>query len=336
MSETLLDETILSVRDLAVVSTGGGTTETILDRVSFDLKRGEILGLVGESGSGKSMTSRALIRLLPSNRLSVSGGQAFLNGRDILALDDKAMRAVRGGSIGMIFQNPSSHLDPVMTIGKQIAESIRFHKSVGKGEARRQAVDILRQVGIPDPERRFDAYPHEFSGGMRQRAMIAVALACDPDILIADEPTTALDVTVQAQILKLLTDLRDTRGVSIIFITHDLGVVSQVCDRVAVMYGGRIVELGGKREVIGQGRHPYTAGLVACQPAEGSPGERVRTIHGQPPRVGHMPEGCRFHPRCPKVSERCSMVSPELELAAPGHQVACHYPITQRLAEVAT
>ncbi|POF28008.1 oligopeptide/dipeptide ABC transporter ATP-binding protein [Roseibium marinum] len=331
-----MSEPILSVRDLSVVAQVEGTTHTIVDQVSFDLQRGEILGLVGESGSGKSMTSRALIRLLQSSRLSVSGGSAILKGEDIFTFDERAMRDVRGGSIGMIFQNPSSHLDPVMSIGKQIAESIRFHKAVSRKEARGRAVEILRQVGIPDPERRYNAYAHEFSGGMRQRAMIAVALACDPDILIADEPTTALDVTVQAQILKLLTDLRDTRGVSIIFITHDLGIVSQICDRVAVMYGGRIVELGGKREVIGSGRHPYTAGLVACQPAEGHPGERVRTINGQPPRIGHMPAGCRFHPRCPRVDEWCSTVCPDLVTSGPGHQVACHHPIPHTPAEAAT
>ncbi|MEM5583940.1 ABC transporter ATP-binding protein [Roseibium sp. AS2] len=330
-----MSETVLSVRDLSVVTSGDGSPETILDRVAFDLRRGEILGLVGESGSGKSMTARALIQLLPGSRLAISGGSALLKGEDILSLDERAMGAVRGGSIGMIFQNPSSHLDPVMSIGKQIAESIRFHKAVTGRTARDHAVEILRQVGIPDPERRYDAYPHEFSGGMRQRAMIAIALACDPDILIADEPTTALDVTVQAQILKLLTDLRDARGVSIIFITHDLGIVSQICDRVAVMYGGRIVELGGKREVIGNGRHPYTAGLVACQPAEGQPGERVRTIAGQPPRVGHMPPGCRFHPRCPRADGTCSAVGPELVSAEPGHSVACHHPIGPELVEAA-
>ncbi|TYC48330.1 ABC transporter ATP-binding protein [Rhodobacterales bacterium] len=322
-----MSDTVLSVRDLTVVVHGDGPPEAIVDGVSFDLKRGEILGLVGESGSGKSVTSRALIRLLPGARLGIAGGSAVLGGRDILALDENSVRAVRGGEIGMIFQNPSSHLDPVMTIGRQIAESIRFHRSVSRGEARRQAIDILRQVGIPDPERRYDAYPHEFSGGMRQRAMIAVALACDPDVLIADEPTTALDVTVQAQILKLLMDLRDTRGVSIIFITHDLGVVSQICDRVAVMYGGRIVEVGDKRDIIGNGRHPYTAGLVACQPAEGHPGERVRTIAGQPPRVGQMPPGCRFHPRCPKADAVCMQTRPPLEASGTAHLVACHHPV---------
>jgi peptide/nickel transport system ATP-binding protein len=329
-----MSATVLSVRELSVAAHGPGGPETIVDRVSFDLKRGEILGLVGESGSGKSMTCRALIRLLPGSRLSISGGEVLLGGRDVTALDERAMRAIRGGSIGMIFQNPSSHLDPVMSVGRQIAESVRFHQAVSRGEAKKKAIEVLRQVGIPDPVRRYDAYPHEFSGGMRQRAMIAVALACDPDILIADEPTTALDVTVQAQILRLLLDLRDTRGVSIILITHDLGVVSQLCDTVAVMYGGRIVERGPKREIVRHARHPYTAGLIACQPGEGRPGEAVRTIPGQPPRVGEMPPGCRFHPRCAYREATCSAVQPDLVACRPGHLLACHHPVGEEaLAE---
>jgi peptide/nickel transport system ATP-binding protein len=317
----------LSVRDLSVTVTDSNGPKTIVDGVSFDVGRGEILGLVGESGSGKSVTCRALIRLLPGARLAISGGAILLGGKDITALDETAMRAVRGGSIGMIFQNPSSHLDPVMSIGRQIAESIRYHQAIGRAEARRKAVDVLRQVGIPDPAHRFDAYAHEFSGGMRQRAMIAVALACDPDILIADEPTTALDVTVQAQILRLLLELREEKGVSIILVTHDLGVVSQVCDSVAVMYGGRIVERGPKRDVILNSRHPYTAGLVACQPGEGHPGEAVRTIPGQPPRIGAMPSGCRFHPRCDRADAICSAEQPEFRPFTPGHLLACHHPI---------
>jgi peptide/nickel transport system ATP-binding protein len=317
----------LSVRDLSVVVTNDDVSTTIVDGVSFDLERGEILGLVGESGSGKSVTCRALIRLLPGARLSIAGGAILLGGRDLVALDEPAMRKVRGGSIGMIFQNPSSHLDPVMSIGRQIAETIRFHHAVGRTEARQMAVDVLRQVGIPDPAHRFDAYPHEFSGGMRQRAMIAVALACDPDILIADEPTTALDVTVQAQILRLLLELRDTKGVSIILVTHDLGVVSQACDSVAVMYGGRIAERGPKRQVILSGRHPYTAGLVACQPGEGRSGEAVRTIPGHPPSIGAMPSGCRFHPRCPRADAVCSAEQPAFRACGPEHFLACHHPI---------
>lgn len=282
---------ILSVRDLSVVAKTDDGPQTLVDRVSFDLDHGEVMGIVGESGSGKSITCRALIRLLPSSRVVISGGSVILHGgADLTHLDEADMRKVRGGSIGMIFQNPSSHLDPVMTVGNQIMESIRYHQSVSRAEARKQAIEILRQVGIPDPMHRVDNYPHEFSGGMRQRAMIAVALACGPDILIADEPTTALDVTIQAQILRLLLDLRDKHGLSIILITHDLGVVSQVCDNVAVMYGGRICERGPKREIVLNARHPYTAGLIDCQPSGSNHSGPVKTIPGQPPSRGDIAE----------------------------------------------
>lgn len=322
-----MTESVLNVRDLVVSAATTEGPRAIVDGVSFDLQRGEILGLVGESGSGKSVTCRALIRLLPGSALSITGGSILLGGRDLLAMSDQEIRAVRGGSIGMIFQNPSSHLDPVMTIGRQITESIRFHRSVGRAEARAAAIDVLRQVGIPDPAHRFNSYPHEFSGGMRQRAMIAVALACDPEVLIADEPTTALDVTVQAQILRLLLELRDRRGVSIILITHDLGVVSQSCDTVAVMYGGRICEQGPKREIVGAARHPYTGALVSCQPGETPYGATVRTIPGQPPSIDAMPSGCRFHPRCPSADARCASDQPALEMVASAHLLACHHPL---------
>lgn len=325
---------VLSVRDLSVAHAARGETLTIIDRVSFELGRGEILGIVGESGSGKSMTCRALIRLLPSSQLSVSGGTARLaDGRDLMALPERDLQKVRGRSIGMIFQNPASHLDPVMSIGRQIAESVQHHQGIGRREAWQKALEVLRQVGIPDPESRAHAYAHEFSGGMRQRAMIAVALACDPEILIADEPTTALDVTVQAQILRLLLRLRDERGLSIIFITHDLGVVYQLCDKVAVMYGGRVCEYGPKDEVIRNPRHHYTAGLVACQPVSEGGAGHVHTIPGQPPTVGDMPSGCRFHPRCPAADALCSREEPPLVEAEPGHARACHHPVG-RMAEV--
>jgi len=320
--------TILEVEDLSVAYEGAGTAHTILDGVSFTLRRGEILGIVGESGSGKSMTCRAMIRLLPSSRLKVTGGAVRLaDGQDVLALPPRDLTKVRGRRIGMIFQNPASYLDPVMSIGRQIAESIRHHHRVGRAEAWAQMLNILRQVGIPDPESRANAYAHEFSGGMRQRAMIALALACDPEILLADEPTTALDVTVQAQILRLLLRLRDERGLSIILITHDLGVVYQLCDTVAVMYAGRVCEYGPMHEVIHHPRHHYTAGLIACQPStEGGSGP-VHTISGQPPTAGNMPSGCRFHPRCEAVDALCSARLPSLEQDGPGHLRACHHPI---------
>lgn len=324
----MTDAPILTVNNLSVAYEGGGTSHTIIDGVSFTLRRGEILGIVGESGSGKSMTCRALMRLLPSSRLRVTGGSVWLeDGRDVLNLSQGELTQVRGRRIGMIFQNPASHLDPVMSIGRQIAESIRHHRKIGRKEAWARMLDILRQVGIPDPESRANAYTHEFSGGMRQRAMIAVALACDPDILIADEPTTALDVTVQAQILRLLQQLRDERGLSIIFITHDLGVVYQLCDTVAVMYAGRLCEYGAMHEVIHRPRHHYTAGLVACQPgSEGGTG-RVHTIPGQPPSPGDMPPGCRFHPRCGAADALCAARQPPLRETHEGHACACHHPV---------
>ncbi|MGL4962580.1 MAG: ABC transporter ATP-binding protein [Inquilinus sp.] len=314
---------LLEVRDLSVALTRAGEATTIVDRVSFALEAGQVMGLVGESGSGKSVTCRALIGLLPGG-LRIAGGSVWLKGRDLAALDPEAMRRVRGREIGMIFQNPSSHLDPVMRIGDQIAEGIRLHRGASKREAWAAAVDLLRQVGIPDPERRAGGYPHEFSGGMRQRAMIATALACDPEVLIADEPTTALDVTVQAQILRLLLDLRDRRGLAIILITHDLGVVAQSCDRIAVMYGGTLCEAGAKRAVLAAPRHPYTARLIACQPAHGEGGHLMPFIPGQPPSLADLPSGCRFHPRCDRAFDRCMSVRPDPSWPEPGHMAACH------------
>ncbi|OWJ67059.1 ABC transporter ATP-binding protein [Inquilinus limosus] len=315
---------LLDVRDLSVAATRDGVEAILVDRVSFSLEAGQVMGLVGESGSGKSVTCRALIGLLPGG-LHIAGGSVLLKGRNLTALGPEALRRVRGREIGMIFQNPSSHLDPVMRIGDQIAEGIRLHRGASKREARSAAVELLRQVGIPDPERRAGGYPHEFSGGMRQRAMIATALACDPEVLIADEPTTALDVTVQAQILRLLLELRDRRGLAIILITHDLGVVAQSCDRVAVMYGGTLCEAGGKRAVLAAPRHPYTARLIACQPASHADGGHLLPfIPGQPPALADLPTGCRFHPRCDRAFDRCKAARPEPSWPEPGHMAACH------------
>jgi peptide/nickel transport system ATP-binding protein len=328
MSNVGMTGPLLDVRDLSVSVRHQGTESTIVDGVSFALAAGEVMGLVGESGSGKSVTCRALIGLLPGS-LRITGGSVLLKGRDLAGLDQEALRRVRGREIGMIFQNPSSHLDPVMRIGDQIAEGIRLHRGASRREARGAAVDLLRQVGIPDPERRAGSYPHEFSGGMRQRAMIATALACDPEVLIADEPTTALDVTVQAQILRLLLDLRDRRGLAIVLITHDLGVVAQACDRIAVMYGGTLCETGTKRAVLSAPRHPYTARLIACQPSAsqaigGNTGQLLPFIPGQPPSLADLPSGCRFHPRCDRAVDRCTADRPEPSWPAPGHMAACH------------
>ena len=258
---------ILSVRGLTIKAHLDSETRTLLDDVSLDLGKGEILGLVGESGSGKSLFCRSLVRLLPSSRLKIDHGCALLEGRDLTAISDAEMLTVRGREIGMIFQNPTSHLDPVMRIGDQISEGVRYHQGLDARAARAAATEILSQVGFPDPLRQYDSYPHEFSGGMRQRAMIAVALSCNPKILIADEPTTALDVTIQAQILVLLMELRDKRGLSIILITHDLGIVAQTCDRIAVMRNGRILEQGAKRQILAYPKDPYTIRLIHSHPS---------------------------------------------------------------------
>ncbi|MDP9136571.1 MAG: ABC transporter ATP-binding protein [Pseudomonadota bacterium] len=311
---------LLAVDGLTVVGQG----RRIVDEVSFAVGRGETLGLVGESGSGKTVTCRALLRLLPSTNLKIAGGSVKFEGTDLLKLETEAMRRIRGRRIGMIFQNPASHLDPVMSIGRQIAESLRFHRRAGPRDASRAAVDILRQVGIPSPASRADDFPHQFSGGMRQRAMIALALACEPDLLIADEPTTALDVTVQAQILRLLLDLRDRRGLSIILITHDLGIVAQTCDAIAVMYAGRLCERGATRDVLTRPLHPYTAKLVACRPSAAVPGRMLVNIPGQPPLPSAFPTGCRFHPRCDKAMELCHNVAPVMVEAERGRAAACH------------
>ncbi len=278
---------LLKVNRLTVTR---GEDIALVDNVSFTLEAGEMLGLVGESGSGKTVTCRALMRLLPGDGLRISGGEVVLDGRDILPLSEGQMSAVRGREIGMIFQNPTSHLNPVMTIGEQIAESRRLHFAANRRQAREDALALLRQVGIPDPRNRLNSYPHEFSGGMRQRAMIAVALASEPRLLIADEPTTALDVTVQMQILRLLSDLRAELGLAVIMITHDLGVVAQTCDRIAVMYGGRLCEVGDKREVLAGPLHPYTRGLIDCQPAsEGGRGRlTISTASRRAPTTFHQ------------------------------------------------
>ncbi|TWB57795.1 peptide/nickel transport system ATP-binding protein [Rhizobium sp. ERR 922] len=258
---------LLSVRDLVVKANLDGGTRALIDGISLDLGKGEILGLVGESGSGKSLLCRSLVRLLPSSLLKIESGSIRLEGRELTEISDAEMLEVRGGEIGMIFQNPTSHLDPVMRIGDQIAEGIRYHQGLKTREARAAATEILAQVGFPDPARQYDSYPHEFSGGMRQRAMIGVALSCNPKILIADEPTTALDVTIQAQILRLLIDIRDKRGLSIILITHDLGIVAQTCDRIAVMRSGRVLEQGPKRTILSRPENPYTIDLINSHPS---------------------------------------------------------------------
>jgi peptide/nickel transport system ATP-binding protein len=296
-----MSDALLSVRDLSVVFSGEEGPRTLIDSLSFDLGKGEILGLVGESGSGKSLTCRSLVRLMPSPKLSITSGSVMLDGRDLTRAPEADIRSVRGRDIGMIFQNPTSHLDPLMRIGDQIAEGIRIHRDVGAKEARAVALDILEQVGFPHPARQYKGYPHEFSGGMRQRAMIGVALSCDPRILIADEPTTALDVTIQAQILRLLLDLRESRGLSVIMITHDLGIVAQTCDRIAVLRQGRLLEIGDKRDVLGKPQHPYTQNLIASHPSMPARQALVAAIAHEPlsPKLRPLVEVDDLHVRFP-------------------------------------
>ncbi|GGX02015.1 ABC transporter ATP-binding protein [Streptomyces lomondensis] len=320
----------LDVRDLRVhFPTEDGLVKSV-DGVSFTLEKGRTLGIVGESGSGKSVTSLALLGLHKGTRAQVSG-EIWLEGKELVALPETEMRALRGRTVSMIFQDPLSALHPFFTVGAQIAEAYRVHHKVSKKEARDRAVEMLKRVGIPQPERRVRDYPHQFSGGMRQRAMIAMSLVCDPALLIADEPTTALDVTVQAQILDLIRDLQEEFGSAVVIITHDLGVVSDIADDILVMYGGRRIEYGTTRDVLKQPQHPYTWGLLQSMPhLTGDVGERLDPIPGTPPSLINLPAGCAFHPRCAYkgwVHEgRCTVDRPELRpVSGTGrHIAACH------------
>ena len=321
---------ILAVRDLRVQISGRRGTVRAVDGVSLDVVRGEALGLVGESGSGKSMTLRAILGVLPPDA-RVTSGQILLDGADLVPRSQSALNRIRGPKIAMIFQEPMSALNPVMRVGHQIAEGPRVHLGYSRSKAAERALDLMRRVGIPDPERRFRAYPHEFSGGMRQRVMIAMALSCDPEIILCDEPTTALDVTIQDQILRLLARLCRESGVSLIFVTHDLPVVAQICQRVAVMYGGQIIEHGDTRDVLLDPRHPYTLGLVRSAPDVEEVRESLVPIPGSPPSLVSPPPGCRFHPRCSFAEEDCRVMPTPLRLLPGGRSTAClHY---ERCAE---
>jgi peptide/nickel transport system ATP-binding protein/oligopeptide transport system ATP-binding protein len=327
---------LLEVRDLETHFTTGAGVFKAVDGVSLTLRRGETLGLVGESGCGKSVTSLSIMRLVPQPPGRIAGGRILLEGRDLLALDEDEMRQVRGDRIAMVFQEPMTSLNPVHTVGEQIVETIRLHRDVGTADAHARAIEMLRLVRIPSPQTRIDDYPHQLSGGMRQRVMIAMALACDPRVLIADEPTTALDVTIQAQILDLLRDLRDRTGTSIMLITHDLGVVAEIADRVAVMYAGRIVEEAPVKVLFGDPQHPYTLGLLASIPGLAGGGERLAAIEGSVPSPYAVPDGCRFHPRCPFATDRCRQQPPPLADLSDGHRVACwRVPIDATLQQAA-
>jgi peptide/nickel transport system ATP-binding protein len=297
-------------------------TLVAVDGVSFEIEAGEVLGVVGESGAGKSMTGMAVIGLLePPGR--IAGGEVRLDGRRIDNLSPAELRRVRGKEIGAIFQDPLTSLDPLYTVGHQLTETIRTHLDLDAGGARARALQLLREVGIPAAEKRLDSYPHEFSGGMRQRVVIALALAAEPRLVIADDPTTALDVSIQAQIIALLKKLCREHGTAVLLVTHDMGVIAETADRVAVMYAGRLAEIGPVREVIKAPRHPYTIGLMGSIPGFGADADRLVQIDGAMPRLDAIPPGCAFNPRCPEVLERCRRERPELVPVAPRHEAAC-------------
>ena len=322
-----MEQQLLQVEDLRVAFSGRRGQAMVLNGVDFALRAGETLCVVGESGCGKSMTALALLRLIPTPPGRISGGRVLFQGEDLLQADEARMRAVRGNRISMIFQEPMTSLNPVFTVGEQIAESLRLHAGLDDKAAHARAIEMLRQVGIPAPERRVDEYPHQLSGGMRQRVMIAMALACRPDILIADEPTTALDVTVQAQIFDLLRDLQRDKGTAILLITHDMGAVAEMADRVMVMYAGRVVEQGTAAEVLSAPAHPYTRGLIDCLPELGSSllGTRddLTEIAGVVPSIWELGQGCAFRARCREAMPRCAHEVPPLFSLGAAHGAAC-------------
>ncbi|MFG1206097.1 ABC transporter ATP-binding protein [Xanthobacter flavus] len=312
---------LVDIRDLTIRFTGERTVHAV-NGVSLSLGEGEVLGLLGESGSGKSVTMRALMRLLPKRR-SVISGRVHVAGQDVLAMDDATLSDFRGRTVSMIFQEPALALDPVYTIGRQISESVMRHEGASQRDATARALEMLELVRIPSAKRRLDAYPHEMSGGMRQRAMIALALACRPKILLADEPTTALDATVQIQILLLLRELQREMGMSVIFVTHDIGVAIEICDKVAVMYAGQIVETGTLGEIVRTPQHPYPRGLLASTVHGAARGARLETIPGTPPSLDKAPVACSFAPRCAFAQPRCTLAPPPLVHLGPGRDVRC-------------
>lgn len=317
------EQPVLEVRNLVThFFTESGVAHAV-DGVSFRLHERETFCLVGESGCGKSVTALSIMRLIPSPPGRIVSGEVLFRGRDLLKLPAREMRRHRGNHISMVFQEPMTSLNPVFTIGTQIVEAVRQHREVSRREARRIAVDMLERVRIPRAAERMGEYPHQLSGGMQQRAMIAMALVCRPELLIADEPTTALDVTIQARILALLKDLQDQLGMSVLLITHDLGVVAEVADRVGVMYAGQIVEHADVRAVFRQPRHPYLLSLVQSLPVASEPGRPLNVIPGQVPDARHHPSGCRFHPRCYMAEQACARIEPQLREVAPGHQARC-------------
>lgn len=317
-------DTLLEIKDLRVEFRSGHERVKAVNDVSYSVNKRETFAIVGESGSGKTVSAMALMKLLPTPPATITAKEIRFKGSDILTMDKDEWRHFSGEKIAMVFQDALAALNPVYSVGWQIAEMFRIHRKMGDGEIAGQTVDLLKRVGIPEPQHRARDYPHQFSGGMRQRSMIAMAIALKPDLLIADEPTTALDVTIQAQIMDLLQELRDETGMSLILITHDLGVVSEVADRVAVMYAGRIVETGMIKDVLGNPKHPYTWGLLSSRPQAQKKGERLQPIYGSPPNLAFIPPGCAFHPRCQYAESSCSELIPTTIEVGPGHYVACH------------
>ncbi|MFS0903884.1 ABC transporter ATP-binding protein [Priestia aryabhattai] len=316
-------EKIIQIKNLHVqFSTYGGQVQAVRG-VSFDLRKGETLAIVGESGCGKSVTSQSIMRLIPTPPGRITSGSILFKGQDLTKLSEKKMRDIRGADISMIFQDPMTALNPTLRIGEQIAENIMQHENISKEKAKEKAFEMLELVGIPNPKERLKQYPHEFSGGMRQRIVIAMALVCNPEVLIADEPTTALDVTIQAQILELFKDIQQKTDVSIVLITHDLGVVAQVADRVAVMYAGKIVEIGTRRDIFYTPQHPYTKGLLRSVPRLDLYESELVPIAGSPPDLFAPPSGCSFAPRCPYVMEVCDRMYPASTKLKESHQVHC-------------
>jgi oligopeptide/dipeptide ABC transporter ATP-binding protein len=325
--------TVLEIRDLHVNFRVHGGVVRAVRGLNLTIPAGRTVGLVGESGCGKSVSALSIMRLLEKNA-TVARGEIKFRGKDLLKLPEPQMQQIRGNDISMIFQEPMTALNPVFSVGDQIAESVEIHQLADSAEARKRAITLLQMVGIADAKRLAKEYPHELSGGMRQRVMIAMALACDPDLLIADEPTTALDVTIQAQILQLMRDLKSRTGAAILLITHDLGVVAEMCDDVAVMYGGRIVEHAPTKEIYSNPKHPYTVGLLESIPRLHHKQDRLHVIRGNVPNPLTIPPGCSFHPRCPKRFEPCDQYLPSLANIEPDHQVSCFlYPEVEKLED---
>lgn len=317
------EKKFVSVKDLVIEYTSGGSIIHAVNGISFDLAEGSTLGLVGETGAGKTSIAKAIMRILPDPPAKICNGEIFIEGEDILKKPEKDMLEIRGDKIAMIFQDPMTALNPVKTIGEQIAEGILLHNQISKGDARDMAIDMLKMVGIT--EERYEEYPFQFSGGMKQRVVIAMALACKPKLLIADEPTTALDVTIQAQVLEMIRDLKTQLNTSMILITHDLGVIAEMCDEVAVVYAGQIVEYGKKADIFKHTAHPYTIGLFRSLPGLSMDTPRLQPIEGLPPDPSDLPAGCSFSPRCPYATEECRKTDVKMKELAPGHHCRCLY-----------